>query len=1403
MLQRVGVRGKIFAVVAVPLIVLIIAATSLVLTSVASVQEANQFSTLVGLNAEQSRTVSSLQAERNAALEYIWGVQSNQSTTDLKSAFEDAARATDEQYFSFSERLRDVNTEILEPGVGLAIDAAIVAREELSELRARVFTETISLSEIDRDYSAIADPLESLYTNASLGLTDRTSAAPMYAYGLVSEFRAGLQRERDYGFIVLTKRQQVGASNNLETAQLRSIFPVTEVARSQAVPAVAALNNDSWAVPSFNQSQAHGSSFIFMRSNLSGPDFGDALRDINPVRWVEAANQEYAALDSLSTSLRQEMVNVTDTARVDALRDAAFTIAMVLLGLIASIVVASLMARTIVNPLTRLTERVGEIRDQMPLLVARAGDLESDPSTILEPIEVSSQDEIGELAEAFNASNAQVIDIAAEQAKLRSSIAETFVNVARRDQVLLNRQLSFLDQLERNEEDPTVLADLFRLDHLATRMRRNAESLLVLAGIDSGRRIRENLPLTDVIRTAQSEIEQYERVQFDDLQIDPSMHGFNALSAAHLLAELLENATVFSEPDSTVAISTGVDGGFIMVTIVDSGLGMSAEELAEANERVRGIGTDTILSSQRLGLLVVGRLARRLQARVRFSRRKDGKGTVTTVRFPEGLFVYDAAQDHTTSVRADIAAPANIIDPEAPVAVPVDLAALTDGATGVGLPRRRSADEPAAPAAAAPAASGGLPTRGAPAIDDDAPIAVPDLPAAPAGGLDPNRVVLPPLATSDISPDISGDDDNWAPPVISQPTPLPTRGGLPVRGGAAPAAAPLSTPAPQSAAVSEGETAPVTGRAGMFSGFRSRQGIEEVITSQGGPEAALSAASAAAPIVAAEEAAGFTPTFELSDTPLSGGAPAVPTPAAVTPAAVTPAAPSPEVVATPAAPSVASAAAPSAADSAFSAYSAYSAADVAPSAYSAAGPIDEDGKPRRKRRGRYALVEPEVEVAEPEVVELVAVAPETEVVEPEVVEPPAFADEPAPTAPTPAEPAIAEQAAAEPAEPSLAELADAVPADTQDDGDYSFAFEPVALEPDTEQEMVIPAFAEEEQPEFAPELVAEEQVVPALEVEPDPPATRPEDQELYEPAFGAEPEASSASEAPAAGFGQFGAPAAAPNPAFGFGALPTGLQTEQPRDFAPAAQPEPKKKGLFGRFRKQKDEQQAAPATPAAQSPAPVGFGAPGPVSAAAPATPAAPFSQPTSFDQPAATQSAAWSAPSAPSAGAAPASDFGGGGQFGSAPAAAGWEKPEPAVFGGSNFDDAESIWQPGPVTSNALHEASTSWQPDSLDFGPLDEEVARQLAARSDIQEQAFSEFSSLTAYRPQLADESTKPAALTKRVPTAIPQTAASKPSSGKTKTIERDAEQLRSRLSSFQSAVTRGRAEVEENSEGSDG
>src|SRR5690606_19233143 len=230
------------------------------------------------------------------------------------------------------------------------------------------------------------------------------------------------------------------------------------------------------------------------------------------------------------------------------------------------------------------------------------------PDLKLTTIPVTSRDEIGQLASAFNEVNSTTITVAQEQAALRGSIAEMFVNVARRDQALLNRQLSFIDALERSEEDPKTLADLFRLDHLATRMRRNAESLLVLAGIDTGRRLRDAITLSDVVRTASSEIEHYERVQLD-LPVDPLMLGHTGLPAAHLLAELLHNATVFSEPGTPVHVSTGIDRDTVYVTVHDQGLGMTTSELAEANERMRTTSAGDVLGAQRLGLYVVGRIA--------------------------------------------------------------------------------------------------------------------------------------------------------------------------------------------------------------------------------------------------------------------------------------------------------------------------------------------------------------------------------------------------------------------------------------------------------------------------------------------------------------------------------------------------------------------------------------------------------------------------------------------------------------------------------------------------------------------------------------------------------------------------------------------------------------------------
>ena len=227
--------------------------------------------------------------------------------------------------------------------------------------------------------------------------------------------------------------------------------------------------------------------------------------------------------------------------------------------------------------------------------------------------------------------------IAREQAALRGSIAEMFVNVARRNHVLLSRQLSFIDQLERTEENPDTLDDLFKLDHLATRMRRNAESLIVLAGIDSGRRVRQAMPLSDVVRTAISEIEKYERVDMA-LRADPPVVGHVALTTAHLLAELLENATQFSNPDTRVFVVTSYSRRGVRVKITDAGLGMTYDEITDANQRIANPPATDVVGASRLGFFVVGRLARRLDARVTLRAARD-RGTVVVIDLPAALFV--------------------------------------------------------------------------------------------------------------------------------------------------------------------------------------------------------------------------------------------------------------------------------------------------------------------------------------------------------------------------------------------------------------------------------------------------------------------------------------------------------------------------------------------------------------------------------------------------------------------------------------------------------------------------------------------------------------------------------------------------------------------------------------------
>jgi PAS domain S-box-containing protein len=222
-----------------------------------------------------------------------------------------------------------------------------------------------------------------------------------------------------------------------------------------------------------------------------------------------------------------------------------------------------------------------------------------------------------------------------EQAALRKSIGDLLHNLARRSQGLVDRQLELIDELERKEADPDRLDELFRMDHLATRMRRNVENLIVLSGVDQRRRWSASVPLGDVVEAAVAEVEDYSRVQVAGIH-DLALAGQAASDVAHLLAELVENATSFSSPTTMVEVSGGPAGNGYVLEIEDHGIGMSDAELDEANRRLAEPLAADVAVSRMMGFHVVGRLAARHGIRVQLRQRWFG-GVTALVLLPAAL----------------------------------------------------------------------------------------------------------------------------------------------------------------------------------------------------------------------------------------------------------------------------------------------------------------------------------------------------------------------------------------------------------------------------------------------------------------------------------------------------------------------------------------------------------------------------------------------------------------------------------------------------------------------------------------------------------------------------------------------------------------------------------------------
>ncbi|MBI2709569.1 MAG: sensor histidine kinase [Actinobacteria bacterium] len=362
--------------------------------------------------------------------------------------------------------------------------------------------------------------------------------------------------------------------------------------------------------------------------------------------FVRSVDRKTSIVRSFRSARFQALARLASDQASRANRASRLYLTAALLSFALSLVLAWVVAASITRPINRLTGAVDELaQDQLPRLVdSLQNPAEEDVSHLADsmaPIrDVGGSKEISHLAEAVNSIQRTAVDVATEQARLlRKGIGEMFVNLARRNQALLDRQIEFIDQLERDEEDPDQLENLFRLDHLATRQRRNAESLLVLAGAEPNRRRGRPVAMGDVVRAALGEVEDYGRIEIVSLD-DVDVTSQSAPDIAHLLSELMENSAAFSPPETNVEVAGQRNADGYVLTITDHGIGMSAEQLAEANQLLAQPPLMGLSMSRSLGFIVIGRLSQRFGITVRLMASPSG-GVTALVTVPEAVLVED------------------------------------------------------------------------------------------------------------------------------------------------------------------------------------------------------------------------------------------------------------------------------------------------------------------------------------------------------------------------------------------------------------------------------------------------------------------------------------------------------------------------------------------------------------------------------------------------------------------------------------------------------------------------------------------------------------------------------------------------------------------------------------------
>src|SRR5215831_4828769 len=633
-LRNWPVTWRLIALIAIPTVVAMAFAGLRVAAAAGSAANFGRSAQLAALSQQVTGLAQAMEDERDLTANYIAASRAAAGRPALQRQY----AVTDAWAQRVGAQMRDVGAAF--PAQTRTGAAAVAAR--IADLRNL------------RSYAAAGHaPALAVITNYSLALADLFTFDDAIAQqagraGLVGRVRTlgSLSRMKDQASqqraileaALVSGQFQPGTLDALTAAQAQQAADLASFSTAATLGESQALANTVAGRP-IDLAQALEQRAIVLGGSGSPLDLGPRASQ----QWYSNMSYTIGRMRQAERQLSNVIVLQANALHQGAMRSLMLTAAAAAAVLIIVLLATVVIARSMVRPLRQLKAGALEVAEaRLPEEVSELSTAEgADQGVEVEPIGVHSTDEIGQVARAFDQVHQEAVRLAADEARLRGSVSAMFVSLSRRSGSLLERLLRLIDSLELGEQDSERLADLFRMDHLATRMRRNSENLLVLAGQEPPRRWAEPVSLADVVRASVSEIEQYDRVVLE-IQAGIGVTGNAVADVVHLLAEIIENATMFSAKGTQVTVSAhSLRSGGVLINVIDSGMGMTEDQLAQVNWRLENPPVADVEVSRHMGLFAVAHLAARHGVRVRLKAAASG-GLIARVWLPGALISSDS-----------------------------------------------------------------------------------------------------------------------------------------------------------------------------------------------------------------------------------------------------------------------------------------------------------------------------------------------------------------------------------------------------------------------------------------------------------------------------------------------------------------------------------------------------------------------------------------------------------------------------------------------------------------------------------------------------------------------------------------------------------------------------------------